>query len=103
MSDTPKFTPGPHKVKKLPKTVIDWTGTSFIIRAKDAPGGIAVITGGLGEEEEEANAALYAAATVMYEALKSTRQLNLHLYEAGTIAATVYQEIEAALGKAVKA
>jgi hypothetical protein len=43
---------------------------SFIIRAPEAPGGIAVTINGLGDEER-ANAHLMGAAAEMYEALKA--------------------------------
>jgi hypothetical protein len=65
----PKFTSGPISITKLTTPGEDWTGTRFILRAKDAPGGTAAIMGGLGKEEEKANAELYAAAPDMYVAL----------------------------------
>jgi len=45
----------------------------FVIRAKEAPGGIAVTIGGLGEEER-VNANLFLAAPEMYKALRKLRE-----------------------------
>jgi hypothetical protein len=47
----------------------DWTGAQFLVRAKHAPGGIALIMGGLGKTEEMANARLIAAAPEMLKAM----------------------------------
>jgi len=41
---------------------IEWAGSKFIVTGPGAPGGIALIVGGLGEEEERANAELIAQA-----------------------------------------
>lgn len=47
---------------------------SFVIRAKKAPGGIAVTVGGLGEEER-ANAHLIKAAPSLLAAVKLARDM----------------------------
>ncbi len=71
-ADMPGFTPQPWEMTKLVGPLDDWTGAQFIIRAPTgAPGGIAIIMGGLGEEEEQANAHLLRTAPEMYAALVS--------------------------------
>jgi hypothetical protein len=57
-----KSTPGPWQKVELIAPLDDWTGARFIIRAPRAPGGVAIVLGGLGKEEEEANADLIIAA-----------------------------------------
>jgi hypothetical protein len=74
MSDT-KFTPGPIEVLDLKEHMKDWTGSRFVLRAPEAPGGVALIIGGLGEEEERANADLYAAAPGMHKVLEEIDRL----------------------------
>lgn len=59
-------TPGPWR--SLP---FDWQQGQFVIEAGEARGGVAVTIGGLGEEEEEANARLLAAAPDLLEALEA--------------------------------
>jgi hypothetical protein len=57
-----KPTEGPWEKVILERPLADWTAAQFVIRAKRAPGAIAIIMGGLGREEEEANADLIVAA-----------------------------------------
>jgi hypothetical protein len=74
----PKFTKGPIEVVGLDVPMNDWTGSQFILRQpKNAPGGVAVIIGGLGEEEERANANLYAASP---DAFDLAEEVANHLY-----------------------
>ena len=73
MSRRPKVEPtgGPWEIVELTAPVDDWTGAHYVIRsAKHAPGGIALIMGGLGGSEEKANAALIAAAPAMLKAIR---------------------------------
>ena len=50
----------------------DWTGARYVIRRyKGAPGGIALIMGGLGEQEERDNAHLVTAAPKLLAALQT--------------------------------
>jgi hypothetical protein len=57
-----KPTAGPWEKITLAGSLDDWTGARFVIRAPGAPGGLAIIMGGLGSEEEEANADLIVDA-----------------------------------------
>ena len=54
------------------------------------------------DEEAEANAKLIASAPELLEALKATKQLNLHLYEDGTVGNRIYKQITNAINKATK-
>jgi hypothetical protein len=66
-----KHTALPWELVKLDKPTDDWAGASFIIRApRAAPGGIAAIIGGLGEEEEP-TANLFLAAPFLLAACKA--------------------------------
>lgn len=62
-------TPGPWEIVRLEGKLDDWTGSSIVLRAKAAPGGICAIIGGLGEEEED-TARLIKAAPQLLKALK---------------------------------
>lgn len=56
-------TPGDWWLVELDAKLDDWTGARFVIRQpKHAPGGVAIIMGGLGEQEERDNAHLLKAA-----------------------------------------
>jgi hypothetical protein len=63
-------TNGPWEILRLSGKLDDWTGSSIVIRAKGAPGGLCVIMGGLGPDEELANAHLIAASLEMLRVLK---------------------------------
>ena len=63
------FTPGPIEIVKFDAPLSDWTGSRFCLRSPEAPGGVVLVMGGLGEAEERANAQLYAASPKMYVAL----------------------------------
>lgn len=58
--------------------------------------------GELSDEEQVANVKLILASNDMLEALESTKMLNLHLYEEGTIGHKVYKQITDAINKATK-
>ena len=58
-------TGGKWEVSQLSKPMDNFTGSQFIIRSPEAPGGVAVVMGGLGKAEEEANALLMARAPRM--------------------------------------
>lgn len=93
----PQFTPGPYTVSKFAKPLDEWSGVRYVIRAKTAPGGLAMMMGGLGEEEEAANARLHAAAVDMYmelvEAKMTTYQYERSLLAQGDEnAAKIYTE-----------
>jgi hypothetical protein len=45
-----------------------------LVRAKDAPGGVALLMGGLGEEEEAANARLVAAGPELLKACRAQHE-----------------------------
>ena len=66
-------TPGPLTIVELDVPLDDWTGASFVLRAPTAPGGVAIIMGGLGKEEERANAKLFAASEDLALTLKTAR------------------------------
>jgi hypothetical protein len=72
--DMPDFTPQPWELLELDAAIGDWTGARFIIRAPEAPGGIAILMGGLGEIEERANAHLFRTAAEMYAGLERIYQ-----------------------------
>lgn len=77
-----KFTPGPHEIVTLNGRIDDWTGASFVILdRRNAPGGVAVIMGGLGVEEETANARLFAAAPEMYQMLVEMKERVYNPFE----------------------
>lgn len=64
-------TPGPYQLVILDEPLSDWTGARFVIRQfKHAPGGVAVIIGGVGEQEERANALLFQKAPELLAALR---------------------------------
>lgn len=64
-------TPGEWQIVELGEKLDDWTGASLVVRErKHAPGGIAVIMGGLGIAEERANARLIASAGKLLAALE---------------------------------
>jgi hypothetical protein len=63
-------TKGPWEILRLSGSLDDWTGSSIVIRAKGAPGGVCIIMGGLGPDEELANAHLIAASLEMLRVLK---------------------------------
>lgn len=73
---------GPWEIVKLDSPLDDWSGAQFVIRSPvNAPGGIAMIMGGLGLVEETANAALIAAAPAMFKALDAaTHALRSYQY-----------------------
>jgi hypothetical protein len=74
-ADMPGFTAQPWELTELPGALADWTGARFVIRAPNgAPGGLAAIMGGLGAEEEQANAHLLRTAPEMYAALERIYQ-----------------------------
>ena len=50
--------------------------------------------------DAEANAKLAAAAPELLQVLISTSQLNLHLYEAGTVGNVIYNKIQSIIKKA---
>jgi hypothetical protein len=64
----PKFTRGPYRVLRRDKPLSDWTGSRFSIRASNDLGGadvplfIAILIGGIGDEQEESTAHLLASA-----------------------------------------
>jgi hypothetical protein len=65
-------TPGPYHLVTLDAPLSDWTGARYVIRSKKhAPGGVAVIIGGTGAEEELATARLFQASPTMLTALKA--------------------------------
>lgn len=66
-----KHTQDTWKLVELSEPTDDWIASSFVIRTDQAPSGIAVTVGGLGIEEEEANAHLILAAPDLFEALKA--------------------------------
>lgn len=68
-ADMPNFTPVPWELLTLDGHLDDWTGARLIIRAEGAPGGLAVMMGGLGEAEEQSNGHLCRTAPEMYAAL----------------------------------
>jgi hypothetical protein len=69
-----KHTVEPWQLHKLGLPFDDVTGGRFVVRSREhAPGGIAVIMGGLGEVEEAANASLFFAAPSLLSALKAIR------------------------------
>lgn len=72
--DMPDFTPQPWELTELEGALDDWTGTRFVIRAPEAPGGVAILMGGLGETEERANAHLLRTAAEMYAGLERIYQ-----------------------------
>jgi hypothetical protein len=55
-------TRAPWGVKEFNERLTEWSGAKFVVNGPGAPGGIALIIGGLGEEEERANAELIARA-----------------------------------------
>ncbi|HET6220160.1 MAG TPA: hypothetical protein VFE27_24240 [Acidobacteriaceae bacterium] len=55
----------PWEVVKFSAPLGGWSGARFVVRAPDAPGGIALIIGGLGEAEEGANAQAIAKAGML--------------------------------------
>jgi hypothetical protein len=60
----------PWEMVDLTVPLGDWTGARFVIRSEEnAPGGIALILGGLGEAEEKSNAALMLYAPEMFRAI----------------------------------
>lgn len=64
-------TPGDWWLVELDAKLDDWTGARFVIRQpKHAPGGVAIIMGGLGEQEERDNAYLLKAAPKLLAALR---------------------------------
>jgi hypothetical protein len=68
-------TPGPYQLVILDAPLSDWTGARFVIRSKKhAPGGVAVIIGGTGAEEEAATARLFQNAPGMLAALRMARE-----------------------------
>jgi hypothetical protein len=64
-------TPTPWEIVELGGALDDWTSAHFVIRAPGAPGGLAVIMGGLGEVEERANANLINTAADLLAACKA--------------------------------
>jgi hypothetical protein len=68
-------TAGPWEKITLAGSLDDWTGARFVIRAPGAPGGLAIIMGGLGSEEEEANADLIVAAAKDDETLEYLKEI----------------------------
>jgi hypothetical protein len=63
---------GPYQLVVLDAPLSDWTGARFVIRSKKhAPGGVAVIIGGTGEQEEGATARLFQQAPELLKSLKS--------------------------------
>lgn len=55
-------TKAPWGVKEFNQRLPEWSGAKFVVIGPGAPGGIALVIGGLGEEEERANAELIAKA-----------------------------------------
>lgn len=68
-ADMPNFTPQPWELIELAAPMGD-LGSSFVIRGKEAPGGLALTIGGMGDSEERANAHLILTAPEMYAALE---------------------------------
>jgi hypothetical protein len=65
-------TPGPYHLVTLDAPLSDWTGARYIIRSKKhAPGGVAVIIGGTGAEEEAATARLFEWAPELLAACQA--------------------------------
>jgi hypothetical protein len=65
-------TPGPYRLVILDAKLDDWTGARYVIRSdKHAPGGVAAIIGGTGEQEERANAHLFLVAPDLLEACRA--------------------------------
>jgi hypothetical protein len=84
----------------------DWTGSRYVVRsAKHAPGGIAVIMGGLGDAEEQANAHLVAASPQLLATLKELRR-SFHMAqvvmdaESRKIARSILEDVDAVIAKA---
>jgi hypothetical protein len=63
-------TEGPFEILEVER-FRDWTGAKFLLRSPKAIGGVCLIIGGLGDEEERANARLFAAAPKLLEAAKN--------------------------------
>ena len=64
------YTVGPYRKIMFDPPLEDFTGARFAIHADAAPGGVAVLIGGLGNAEEEANANLFVAAPELFAALE---------------------------------
>jgi hypothetical protein len=92
-------TPHPWEVIELAGPLNDYTAARWIIRARQgAPGGIAVIMGGLGADEEEGNAYLLGAALEMRDTLQYIADKRIAL--GFDKRSPVMIRIEAALAKA---
>ena len=89
-------------MENLKHTKGEWEVDGNGIFPKGLSSNIAIVQSRVTNEESEANAKLIAAAPELLEALMSTRMLNLHLYEEGTIGHRVYTEINNAINKATK-
>jgi hypothetical protein len=91
-------TPHPWEVLKLTDPIKDYTAARFIIRARrGAPGGIAIVMGGLGAEEEEGNAYLLGAALDMRDTLQIIADLAVGH---GDVCELIARRARAALSKA---
>jgi hypothetical protein len=71
--DNMKHTEPPFEIVELSEPLDPTWQTRYIIKAPDAPGGVALTIGGIGEEER-ANASLFRAAPDMLEALEAIIQ-----------------------------
>ncbi|HTH42875.1 MAG TPA: hypothetical protein VL498_06905 [Terracidiphilus sp.] len=97
----PTAAPG-WEVLELEAPIGDWTGARFIIRAPGAPGGLAVLMGGLGEDEERANAKLIATAGNYHEKVVLTLQAAMNAlrsYQYGNSATDLAEEVAVACSK----
>jgi hypothetical protein len=91
-------TPAPWEVLKLGGPLKDYSAARFIVRARrGAPGGIAVIMGGLGADEEEGNAYLIGAALEMRDTLQTIAELAVGH---GDVCELIARRARAALAKA---
>lgn len=97
----PTAAPG-WEVIELDAAIDDWTAAHFIIRAPNAPGGIAAVIGGLGEAEERANAKLIATAGNYHERIVltlKTAMMALRSYQFGNSATDLAEECSLACSK----
>jgi hypothetical protein len=103
MSRRPKVEPtlGPWEIVEFTSPMGDWTGARFVIRSAKAPGGIALIMGGLGGPEEKANAALIAAAPAMLKAIEGAMHA-LRSYQYGNDATELAEEAADFLDKVIR-
>lgn len=97
----PTKAPG-WEVVEFETRLTDWSGAGFIVRAPSAPGGIALIIGGLGDNEERANAKLIATAGNYHEKVVTTLQVAMHAlrsYQYGNSAEALAEECANACSK----